>query len=264
MHVASKLLFLLGKPSTLLVVAFAVGLVLLWHPRWLKAGRRIVTAAFCALLVVGYSPIGDALIIPLENRFERPAMPPEGVAGIIFLGGFELGGVSRARGELALTEAAERLTEALLLAHRLPSAKVIFSGGVADILSKGPDAGSAVESYLTRAGIAPERILIEHRSRNTYENALFTRAMLQPKPGETWLLVTSAAHMPRAMGTFRRAGLDVIAWPVDYKTSGTQDLYVPFESYLLGVERFEIALKEWMGLFVYRMLGRTSELWPSP
>lgn len=264
MHVASKLLFLAGKPSTLLVLAFAAGLVLLWHPRWLKVGRRVATAAFGALLVAGYSPLGNALILPLEERFPRPAAPPGGVAGIILLGGFEQGGVGIARGGLALTEAAERLTESLLLARRLPSAKVVFTGGVSDILFKGAEAGPAVQHFLVEAGIAPGRILIEGQARNTYENAVFTRELLRPKPGESWLLVTSAAHMPRAMATFRHAGFDVTAWPVDYRTAGSGDIYAPFESFLQGVERCEVALKEWAGLFIYRLLGRTDALWPAP
>jgi uncharacterized SAM-binding protein YcdF (DUF218 family) len=264
MHVASKLLFLAGKPSTLLVLAFAAGLIMLWHPRWLKTGRRVTTAAFAALLLAGYSPLANVLILPLEERFPRPPAPPGEVAGILLLGGFEHGGVGIARGGLALTEAAERLTESLLLARRLPSAKVVFTGGVSDILFKGTEAGPAVQHFLIEAGIDPRRIVIEGRARNTYENAVFTRELLRPKPDERWLLVTSAAHMPRAMATFRHAGFDVTAWPVDYRTTGSGDIYAPFESLIQGVERCEIALKEWAGLFVYRLLGRTDALWPAP
>ena len=263
MHHVAKIFFFFAKPSNAVLLIMGIGLLLMWRPPMLKLGRAVASAGFVLLLVAGFSPLGNLLIEPLEQRFARPAAPPAGISGIILLGGFEDGLVSRARGSLAVNEAAERVMETLLLSRALPEAKVIFSGGVASILLQDEDGGDAVASYLRQAGVASERIVIERDSRNTYENAIFTRELVKPKPGDRWLLVTSAFHMPRSMGIFRQAGYDVVAWPVDYRTRGAADFLRPFDSGTQGLERIDTAVKEWIGLVAYRLMGRTNELWPS-
>ena len=87
---------------------------------------------------------------------------------------------------------------------------------------------------------------------------------MQPKPGERWLLVTSAHHMPRAVGCFRRIGFDVVPYPVDWRSRGAVDLVVPFATVASGLARTDVAVKEWVGLVVYRLTGKTSELFPGP
>ncbi len=104
----------------------------------------------------------------------------------------------------------------------------------------------------------------EDKSRNTWENAIFTRDLVNPKPGDTWLLVTSAWHMPRAMGIFRKAGFKVTAYPVDYLTYGnSRDLHPPRLA-LDEMERLENALHEWIGLVAYRLTDKTDALFPAP
>ena len=87
---------------------------------------------------------------------------------------------------------------------------------------------------------------------------------MQPKPSERWLLVTSAHHMPRSIGIFRKAGFPVEAHPVDFRTRGWQDLDGPFGSLAAGLARTDAAMHEWAGLFVYWLTERTSELFPGP
>ncbi len=107
-------------------------------------------------------------------------------------------------------------------------------------------------------------MILESRSRNTIENALLTKQLVQPKPGERWLLVTSASHMPRSVGVFRRAGFPVEAHPVDWRTRGRADAFAPFGTLAAGLARTDTALHEWAGLVGYRLTGRTSELLPGP
>ena len=126
-------------------------------------------------------------------------------------------------------------------------------GGVAD----------AVRDFFIDAGIAPNRILIESDARNTYENAVLTKRLLHPEPGTRWVLVTSAYHMPRSVGVFREAGYDVIPFPVDFRTRGSQDAWRPFDSIAAGLQRTDLAVKEWMGLLAYWVTGRSSALFPS-
>ena len=102
-------------------------------------------------------------------------------------------------------------------------------------------------------GVAHDRITAEEQSRNTIENAVFSRLIAQPKPGERWLLVTSAFHMPRAIAAFRAAGFPVEAYPVDWRTRGPIDATEPFMSMVDGLRMTDFAVHEWMGLLVYRL-----------
>ena len=112
-------------------------------------------------------------------------------------------------------------------------------------------------------GIAKQRILLEDKSRDTDENARFTRDLVQPKPAERWLIVTSAHHMPRSVGVFRAAGFPVEAFPVDYRTRGAIDLLRPFATLGDGLRRTDTATREWVGLVMYRLAGRSEELFPA-
>lgn len=163
-----------------------------------------------------------------------------------------------------VNEAAERLTEGVRLAKRLSGVPVVFTGGSAGLMVSLPGAARPVGQFLADMGITPERIVIEDRSRNTHENALFTRDLVKPAPGRRWVLVTSAAHMPRSVGVFRKAGFDVIPYPVDYRTRGPEDLLRPFERIPAGLERTDVAAREWIGLVAYWLTGRTDTLFPGP
>jgi uncharacterized SAM-binding protein YcdF (DUF218 family) len=257
-HFFSKLLFLFVQPSMVCLALIAAGLLL--------NRKRLAVGGFGALLVIGFSPLGNLMILPLEQRFERPALDKIAgqVSGIIILGGFEDGYVSSGRGGLAINEAGDRLTEALVLANRLPKARVVFTGGAGNILETVPSTAPAVAEFLIASGVAKDRLVMEGASRNTIENALFTRDMLKPKPGERWLLVTSAFHIPRSMGLFRKAGFDVVAWPVDYRTAGPRDS-ARFMGHLdEGLKRVDTVMKEIVGLAVYRLRGWTDALFPGP
>ena len=202
----------------------------------------------------------------LSNASPKSCCPGAGepVAGIIILGGFEDGWVSAGRPGLAVNEAAERLTEGVRLARRWPQAKLVFTGGVGGLMGHGSDAAGAVGQFLEDVGIARDRIVLEPEALNTFQNATFTRDLVKPKPGKKWLLVTSAYHMARAVGVFRSAGFDVIAAPVDYRTRDARDLVRMFASIPAGLERFDLGVREWIGLIGYRLTGRTDTLMPGP
>jgi len=117
---------------------------------------------------------------------------------------------------------------------------------------------------LERLGVAPGRVVTEDRSRNTWENAVFSRRIAMPKLGERWLLVTSAYHMPRAVGVFQKAGFVVEAYPVDWRTRGTRDLLRPSATVGDGLRRTDTAVREWSGLLIYWLSGKSSELFPGP
>jgi uncharacterized SAM-binding protein YcdF (DUF218 family) len=259
----SKILGFFAIPSNLVVSIGILGLLLL-PTRFARAGRTLAFASLIVLAILGLSPAGNALIIPLEERFPRWDATRGAPDGIIVLGGAISPDVSTARDEVALNEAAERLTVVAELVRRYPDARIVFSGGSgALIYDEGAEAPFALR-LLQSFGIPRARITLEDRSRNTVENAVLSKAVAQPKPGERWLLVTSAHHLPRAVGVFRKAGFPVEAYPVDWRTRGADDALRPFASVGDGLRRSDTAVREWVGLAVYWLTGRSSELFPGP
>jgi uncharacterized SAM-binding protein YcdF (DUF218 family) len=261
--ILSKVLGFFAIPSNLMIALGLLGVLLLWT-HLARAGRCLMVASLIALAVLGLSPLGNALIIPLEQRFppwDATRGPPD---GMVVLGGAIVPDVSVARDDVALDEAAERITAAVALARRYPAARIIYSGGSgALIFREGSEAASAVRLFES-LGIPRARIIAEEQSRNTAENAVFSLLLAMPQPGERWLLVTSAFHMPRAMGIFRRAGFPVEAYPVDWRTRGPQDMARPFSTLGNGLQRADTAVREWVGLLVYWLTGQSAALFPGP
>lgn len=259
----SKIAGFFTVPSNALALLCVLG-VLLLPTRFRKAASRILTAGVALLLVAGFSPVGNWLLLPLTERFPAWSATGRIPDGIIVLGGAIDPETSQARGSLELDSAAERIVAMLQLARRYPAARIVFSGGSANLIEQpvpeAPIAGDLLEDF----GIPRSRIVLESESRTTAENAAFTREMVSPKPGERWLLVTSAFHMPRAIGSFQKAGFDVEAYPVDWRTRGRIDALTPFGTLGAGLTRTDIAVHEWIGLIAYWATGRSSEFFPAP
>jgi len=246
----SKLLGFFALPSNALISIGLVGLVLLCT-RYTRLASWLIVTSLVLIAVAGLSPLGNALILPLEQRFPAWDASRGAPEGIILLGGMISPDVSSARDTVALNEAAERITATAELARRYPDARIVMTGGSgALIFDEGAEAIFAVRQ-LEALGVGYERITAEEQSRNTVENAVFSRLVANPKPGERWLLVTSAYHMPRAMGVFRAAGFPVEAYPVDWRTRGPGDLTRLFSSLSDGLQRTDTAAHEWVGLFAF-------------
>ena len=261
--VLAKILGFFALPSNILISLGLLGVVLM-ATRFARAGRRLAVTALILLAVAGLSPLGNAIILPLEQRFPPWDAARGAPTGIISLGGAFDTVVSPARGEVALNEAAERMTAVAELARGYPNARIVFTGGSGRLIYGGATEAELAARLFESFGIAKERVVLEDKSRDTDENARFTRDLLQPKPAERWLIVTSAHHMPRSIGVFRAAGFPVEAFPVDYRTRGAIDLLRPFASVGDGLRRTDTATREWAGLVVYWMTGRTTELFPAP
>jgi len=259
----SKIVFFVIQPSTALFLAAVAGSVMLFTS-WRRLGRALVVLSAAGLGICGLSPASNLLIIPLEERFPQPADIPQ-VDGVIILGGAVDTIVTSTRGQTALTTSGERITVAARLAQRHPQAQIVHSGGEGLLIASGTSEAEGALPLLLSFGIAEDRLVMEDKSRNTWENAMFTRDLLDPRPGQTWLLVTSAYHMPRAMGVFRAAGWEgVAAYPVDYRTRGWQDQNRWFSGVSQGLRRFDIATREWIGLLAYWATGRSAALFPAP
>lgn len=254
--IASKLIGALLRPDTWIVLAVAVAVFALMVNR-----RRIalwVGSITLALLVtLAILPFGDLLLQPIERTY--PAEPVlDQVDGIIVLGGAEDARASAFWGQMQLNEGGERYTAALELAKRFPEARLLFTGGsgaLLDLAGAETSEASMAGQFFRDQGVALGRLLLEGQSRNTAENARLSLALAAPKPGETWLLVTSAFHMPRAMRSFETAGwTGLVPWPVDYRTSAFKDgMGWNLTRNLLVLNT---AIREQVGQIAYRLSGR--------
>jgi len=260
--ILSKTAAQLLVPSNFLIALGIAGLLLL-ATRFVRAGRWLVVASFVLLAVAGLSPLGAFMLHALESRFpqwDASRGPPD---GIIILGGSISKGFSLDYGEPVVGGDAGRLIAMAKLARAYPNARIVYSGGDANLFGKPHPETNFVGPVLDAFGIPRARVALEERSRNTAENAIFTKALVQPKPGERWLVVTSAWHVPRAVGCFRQAGFDVEAYPTAWRTRKTIS-YGIFERASTGLSIFDEAVHEWAGLVSYRLTGRIGALLPAP
>lgn len=259
--VVSKIGFFFLQPLNIAVILSAACILALLLKR-----RRLALAAaaivFLVIAVPAWTDTGLMMLRPLEARFPRPAVPPANVTGIIVLGGFFDGRVDRVRGGYELNEAGDRAVETAVLARRYPAARILVAGGPGSLFGWEETDAAASVRFFAALGIPRERLLLDDRSRNTYENALFARELAEPKPGETWLLVTSAFHMPRSVGLFRKVGFDVVPWPVDYRTTGKERFGRAKGGSTTSMDYTTLALHEWIGLVAYRLTGRIGSLFP--
>lgn len=258
----SKVFWIIADPFNLLLISLCIGTSFLLIG-WQKWGRRIVVFVASVWLLLAVVPIGSVMYLSLENRFPVVKQLPAKVDGIIALGGVVNQFVTEARGQVAIGGAAERLTEFAKLAKRYPNAKAVFTTGSGSLTEQDIKEADVVSPLLENLGLRPSRVIYENQSRNTFENASLSKKLLKPGKNEIWILVTSAFHMPRSVGVFRKAGWKVIPYPVDFNTTGEVPEIISFNPGV-GIGRFSGALHEWVGLLVYYLTGRTSEFFPGP
>jgi uncharacterized SAM-binding protein YcdF (DUF218 family) len=259
----SKTLAIMLLPTNLLIGLGLLGVILL-ATRLASLGRKLVIASVALLAICGFSPLGNWLLYPLESRF-----PPWDAArgapdGIVILGGSVDPDLSAAHGVPIVRGAADRILAAAELARQYPKARIVFSGGSSNLMSDDAREADYAARIFESLGVPSGRLTMERQSRNTQENAQFSKALAAPKDGERWLLVTSAYHMPRSVGLFRKAGFAVEPYPVDWRTRGRADI-LRFSAFSIeGLEHTELAVREWIGLFAYRATGKIDELFPGP
>ena len=261
--VLSKTLGVMLLPTNFLLGAGLIGAFLLvTRLAWL--GRRLMIFSVALLVICGFSPVGNLVLYPLEQRFPPWDALRGAPDGIVVLGASIDADLSVAHGTAVVRSAADRIIAAAALAHRYPNARIVFSGGSANLISNDAREADYAGAIFESLGIAKTRLIMERRSRNTVENAEFSKALVAPKPGERWLLVTSAFHMPRSVGLFRKAGFVVEPYPVDWRVGGRGDLISFTDIAVDGLGRTDLAVREWIGLVAYRATDKIDELLPGP
>ncbi|ODT66949.1 MAG: hypothetical protein ABS75_25560 [Pelagibacterium sp. SCN 63-23] len=258
----SKLFWLLVQPISLVLLLVLAGLALvLWNRRRLGISALVLAAFLQAVL--GFTSLGYVLIQPLEGRFAVPKMPPAQVDAIIMLGGATMARPSTARQIAEMNDAGDRLATTLWLAQNYPEARIFLSGGGGLLAGETESEAQTVRRFLVGLGVNEARLVLEGESRNTAENAAFTRDLLEGGDGAV-ILVTSAFHMPRSVGLFRTQGIDVVPWPTDYRSTGSQRFGFDIANPNQNLDTATTAIREWIGLLVYHWTGQTGDLLPSP
>jgi uncharacterized SAM-binding protein YcdF (DUF218 family) len=246
--------------GSLIFACLVVALLLSWWRASRRIGVALGVATLLAVAAIGVLPLRDWLLRPLEDYFPVPGLPSR-VDGVIVLGGAEEPGIMAARGWPELNRNADRLIAFVALARQYPEARLVFSGGATVPHAAGETTEADVAgAVFAKLGLDPRRVIYERASGNTAENARLSYRLVQPRPDEVWILVTSARHMPRAVGTFNAVGWPVLPYPVDFVTGKPEGLGF---SPLGRLADFNFVAKEWLGLLAYRLLGRSTELLPT-
>ncbi len=259
---ASKIFWFAAKPSNLLLLAVTIGTVLL-ATRFRRSGQALLVLGLSFFWFAAVVPIGEQLMLRLESRFPMsPEMPPD-VGGIIVLGGAVNAGMSRDTGQLNLNGNAERLFYFNALAEKNPELPLIFTGGSGDPADPEAREADLLKRHADVAVLPLRRVAFERDARNTRESAVFARPLAADRLDRPWVLVTSARHMPRAVGLFRAQGWHVVAYPVDFIIPPGRELALGF-GFLGGLSLLDSAIYEFIGLAAARVLGHTDRLFPAP
>lgn len=253
MFVASKLLSFAIEPLFWVALLLASGLAV--HGRRPRLGVGLCRLALLALLLAGWTAPPEALLRQLEERYAVPAATKlEAKTGIVLLGGALSGPeLWEAHAQVGLNQQAERMTEAVALMRRHPHLRLLFTGGNATLSGVGSTEAERAKVFFDAMGVDPARVVYESASRNTRENAVLSAALPGIDKTQPWLLLTSAFHLPRAMGVFTHAGWNVTPWPVDYRVT-TDTSWLDFSLHA-GPGLWSLALHEWLGLAAYRLAG---------
>lgn len=253
----------MALPSNFMIGLGLFGIILLMT-RFRRFGRGLMVTSLLLLAICAWSPLGKLLLYPLETRFPPWDAGKGAPDGIIVLGGPIDADLSVAHGKAVVVASGDRIIAGAVLAHRFPNARLLYTGGSPNLVANDAKEADYATGLFEGLGIARSRLLMERASRNTLENAEFSKAMVNPKPGERWVMVTSAYHMPRSVGLFRKAGFEVEAYPVDWKVGIGSDLFTLDSIAGDGLGRVDPAVREWMGLVAYRLTGKTDALLPGP
>jgi uncharacterized SAM-binding protein YcdF (DUF218 family) len=259
--ISSKLIWTLISPASLLLIT-GVGAWAAAVAGWHQLARRLGSVLALLAIIISFLPVGEWLLAPLENRFPTNVALPANATGIIVLGGSTSPVLTATWNQPELNESAERLTSFAYLSDLYPNAQLVFSGGNGSINRQDYPETESAQILFSQLGLSDKAVIYESQSRNTTENARNSKRLVQPKVEDDWILITSAYHMPRSVGVFCKNAWPVTPYPVDHhsETGNLLRINYDFTSNLAGLS---IALREWVGLFAYRLTGQTGQLLPS-
>ncbi|MCX4187590.1 YdcF family protein [Methylophaga sp. OBS4] len=259
--VISKITWGFLSPSSLMIWLLLLTTLLLWLNYVRQTKRLLLLLSLAGFFMLAY-PVSDWLMYPLETRFSQLEILPESIDGIVVLGGAEELKLSRSWNSAEVGQGAERILAAAKLAQHYPDVPIIYTGGSNLVQMQDLDKKGVIsKALLIQAGVDESRLILESDSRNTFENFLRIKPVL-PQADGRYLLVTSAFHMPRSVGVARQQQINVVPYPVDFRSNHPQYRYWDFDLFA-HLQVLESAWHEWLGLSVYFLTGKTAEWLPA-
>lgn len=247
----SKIFWMVFQPLTAFSLLMVAGLAGFKS----RVGKILLSISVTFFLICGFLPVGTNFLVYLENTYDAPQILPQDLDGIIVLGGSIESRLSYARGQPHLNDHAERITEMMKLSRLYPQTKIVFTGGDGTFAQNSGKESDVLFTLLKNIGFDTSRIIFEKDSRNTYENMIYSKALLHPQAGEKWVLVTSAFHIPRSVAVFQSGGWNVIPYPAGYLTDGKYTLFPDFD--VLGnYYKLQVAVREIVGIIAYSLTER--------
>lgn len=258
----SKVLAWAVAPANILVLLLVLGGVL-WLVGRRRTGGALIAGVTGAFLLIAVLPVGGWVWHSLESRFPKltPTDLPAAVTGIIVLGGAVKPKLWNQHNQVSVNGRAERIIEGARLARRYPDAVVLYSGGSGHLGEPQWREAPLAAQLLEELGVSTDQLLLEENSRSTHENAVLSKQLAAPKPGDVWVLVTTAGHMPRAMSVFRSLEWDVLPYPVDYAGPPEWAFRAGFDL-AGGLTALNRGVREYVGLFIYWVSGRAAAPFP--
>ncbi|HCH23045.1 MAG TPA: YdcF family protein [Oceanospirillaceae bacterium] len=252
----AKLAWVLVALDSLLILWLAWGVLSLLLA-WQRLARWLLVSLLLVCLTIGLFPVGEWVLYTLEKQYPPLELASLQVDGVVVLGGGESNSETAAWGSVSLGSAGERPVALLQMARQLPSnLPIVFTGGTGKMSHEGMTGAQVIQQLVSDHGIDENRVTYESKSRNTLENALLSKQLVNPQPNQQWLLVTSAFHMPRSMAVFCKAGWTMQAYPVDYRTR-KGDLWRLDWDFAKHLKNLNIAYKEWLGIVAYKLAGKS-------
>ncbi|MCP3873020.1 MAG: YdcF family protein [Desulfobacteraceae bacterium] len=258
----SKIFWMFFSPDILLLLLLTASLIYLWMKRY-KSASKLLSILVFSMIIISILPVGEWLFYPLEKRFTSKKELPESIDGIIVLSGAEDSFKSFLWQQAELNCRSERMFSFIHLANKYPTAKHVFTGGTGSMVLQEYKGTHVAKRLFKDQGLDISKIIFESQSKNTFENAIFTKHRVNPKPNEKWILITSASHMPRSFGVFSKIGWNVIPYPVDHKTHPRNLLRIQL-NFSGNLDLLKWAAKEWVGLTAYYLTGKTTHFFPKP
>ena len=256
----SKIIWLLISPDNILLILIILSLFFLSIGKQ-KLAKILLSTTTGLLITLSFFPVGEWLLYPLESRFQNNPVLPEKINGIIVLSGAEDTERSHLWKQVELGSAAERDFAFLALARKYPKAKLIFTGGTGSLIQQEYKAADVAKTLFEQQGFDTTKIIFERESRNTYENVIYSKKIVNPIKNENWILITTGWHMPRSVGIFCKTKWPVIPYPVDHQTKKNNLFRIGFDL-LNNLYTLKTAMKEWVGLLAYYLTDKTTSLLP--
>ena len=217
----------------------------------------IFSAKFLLILFLffGYTPFSNFLLNKLEDFIKPSKYPVQQLKGIVVLGGsFNSGLQSKERNEVSLNSSAERLTKVLEIYNKNPKILILFTGFSNKLKLQGWSESDMAKKFFLEQGVRLENLIFENKSRNTFENIIYSKDIIKTNKG-TWGLITSASHMPRSYFGFKRQGLILEPISVDYRTGTSSIFWINFDI-KKGLENWNNILHEIVGISYYKITGK--------